>query len=68
MRLRATVVVEYEPNPDFYAAPAESVPTLAEMARIDQQNWREDPFALLASFETDELAITVEPIESKVAA
>jgi hypothetical protein len=37
MRLRATVVVEYEPNPDFYAAPAESVPTLAEMARIDHR-------------------------------
>jgi hypothetical protein len=57
MKLRATLVVEYEPEPVHY-----NTDDPAEMAAIDQKNWTRDPAMLLASFEDEEFTITVEPV------
>jgi hypothetical protein len=55
VRLRATVVVEYDAHPDHY-----DTDDPAEMAEIDQKNWQGDPMLFWSSFEDEEYGVTVE--------
>jgi len=57
IRLRVTIVVEYEPDPEHYGTDDP-----AAMAHIDQDNWNSDPLRLFSSFDDDEFKVTVEPI------
>lgn len=57
MKLRATVTVDYEPNPKYY-----DTDDPHEMARIDAENWQEDTMSFFASFTDDEFNIAVVPV------
>jgi hypothetical protein len=54
MKLRATIIVEYDAEPEYYGT---ADPT--EMAALDQANWDDDPASLLMAGGT--IAISVEP-------
>lgn len=58
VRLRASIVVEYDADPRDY----ESYEP-AEMAAIDQKNWREYPLGLFSSFDDKQFVISVAPAE-----
>jgi hypothetical protein len=60
MRLRATVTVEYEPDPKYY-----DTDDPHEMARIDAENWQSDTMSFFASFTDDEFTIVVAPISQE---
>ena len=60
MRLRATVVVEYNANPAHYETYDE-----IEAAEIDQRNWRDNPLTFWMSFDDPEFSVTVEPARSE---
>lgn len=55
VKLRATVVMDYEAHPDNYGT---SDP--AEMAKIDRENWESDP-SIFYEYLSDDFKITVEP-------
>lgn len=61
MRLKATVVVEYDADPEDYQTFDER-----EAAVIDQANWRRDAGMFFASFEPGEVTVTVEPAPAAV--
>lgn len=57
MRLRATVVVEYEAYHGDY-----QTYDPVEAAEIDQDNWRQDAGLFFASFKPEELKVEVEVV------
>jgi len=59
IRLRATIVMEYDANPDHY----DNKPP-AEMAALDEQNFA-DPAILFETLLTKPYTVKVEPVEAQ---
>jgi hypothetical protein len=58
-KLRATVIVEYDPQQVHYEAARPSY----EMAALDQDAWQQNPQALFTSFPPDQFRVRVEVID-----
>lgn len=58
MKLRATVTVEYDADPQYY-----DTADPKEMAAIDQASWATELVRFACSFEQDEFEVVVEPVE-----
>jgi hypothetical protein len=57
VRLRATLTVEYDADPDDYGT-ADPV----EMAAIDAENYQRHPDILADFFVDDDIRVTVQPV------
>lgn len=57
-KLRATIVVEYEPLAEHYGTDDPE-----KMAAIDREAWEDDVAMLLSSFDNDEFKIRVEVVD-----
>lgn len=58
MKLRVTVTIEYAPNPSYY-----DTEDPGEMAKVDEQGFRDDPSALHAAMVDDGYRVKVEAIK-----
>ncbi|MFA5025054.1 MAG: hypothetical protein WC503_00905 [Candidatus Shapirobacteria bacterium] len=58
VKLKVTITFEFDANPKYYGT---DVP--AEMAKIDQEQFYENPDILSEMIITDEYMVKVEPIE-----